>query len=71
MAKVIITIEDTKDGVKVLSDPEFTEILEMNGRGEATSCHNYACRALTAILKANKKKYKMPKSLLGKMFKRW
>lgn len=56
MAKVIITIEDGKDGrVKCVSNPTFQEMIELHAAKKGLEAsHGYAICAMSAIREASK-----------------
>ena len=52
MAKVVITIEDNKDGsVKLMSKPNFLDLMRMTRevKNRMTSAHSYALTAINAV----------------------
>jgi hypothetical protein len=57
MAKIIITIQDNKDGsVKVTSNPNFLDIMRMTREVKLrlTAAHSYAMTALNAMRDSSK-----------------
>lgn len=56
MAKIIITIEDSKDGkVKCVCKPTFEQMIKLHGAKKGLQAsHGYALCAINAIRKASK-----------------
>lgn len=55
MSKIVITIEDTPNGVKTVANPSFETMMHKLAAGyKLTSADAYALTAINAILKESK-----------------